>query len=298
MLKPNYDFPNKLLYHDVGVGFVSQGSLNDWKNLKTMTLPGHQSLEVRTFYDRLGITRANITGLEYVHKCAVAARITGKGVNVVEEDVFDFVQSTPDVFDIIHLDYQGHMGSRQLRTLQHIFHRGLLSNYGVLITNFYGGREKSEQQNRYHHNANTVNEMIEMSFNLPEIAKFQRLGIAKPIDGIAQARDTGITQGILDIALGCSSQADILSPWYPANAEVTQLVSLKHFHPDLKGNLLKKIVLRQPETNVFYVLRVSEQLAQLPGFRNYCDADRMMIAEFLRMVEERPMVAKRMARYT
>lgn len=116
------------------------------KDLRVVCFPGaeiegEEALEVREVYDRLGIPRQNITGLEQDPKNAERLRKANLGIQVVETDAYSFFSTTTKQFDIVSLDYCGHQTLREYETLKAVAVRKLLRNASVVSLSYSSGRE-------------------------------------------------------------------------------------------------------------------------------------------------------------
>jgi hypothetical protein len=136
--------------------FIEKHLDKDPKETRVVCFPGaekkgEEALEVREVYDALGIPRQNITGLEYDAEKAERLRKADLGINVINSPDIDFFSTTKDVFDIISLDYTGHQGKDETKTLEMIAGRQCLASNGVLCTNYAARRESKAFQLREMH---------------------------------------------------------------------------------------------------------------------------------------------------
>ena len=123
----------------------------DPKEMKVMCFPGaenkgEEALEVKEVYDRLGIPRENIYGVEYSYKKAKRLEKSNLGIKVYNIDAIDFFKETEEKFDIISLDYTGNFGDSEFQTLQEIIFNRCLNKNSILATNFFGARENLRTQ--------------------------------------------------------------------------------------------------------------------------------------------------------
>ncbi len=109
---------------------------------------GEEALEVKEIYDPLGIPRKNVVGLEKEQDQFKRLKRANLGIILTEAPMsdLDFFTSTPDKFDVISLDYQGHQDESETKTLEQIAGRQVLSKYGILCTNYAGQRETRRLQ--------------------------------------------------------------------------------------------------------------------------------------------------------
>jgi hypothetical protein len=116
------------------------------RDMMVLCLPGaeelgKEALEVKEVYDRIGIPRKNIIGLEIDNERADRLRAAQLGIQVVGSSDLDFFRTTGKRFDIISLDYTGWQGKAELESLALIAGKHLLRNGGVLCTNYAARRE-------------------------------------------------------------------------------------------------------------------------------------------------------------
>lgn len=107
---------------------------------------GEEALEVREVYDKLGIPRKNIVGLEYNPENAKRLKKANLGIEVVCQNALEFFKTTSKQFDVISLDYTGQRTWRERDTTRYIAGRQLLNHLGVLCTNHAIRRESRGMQ--------------------------------------------------------------------------------------------------------------------------------------------------------
>lgn len=80
------------------------------EQLQVLCFPGIDAAEVIQVYDRLGIPRANVTGLEREAKYIPHIKQAAPGIRVINETFEDYVASQDSlVYDVISTDYVGPM---------------------------------------------------------------------------------------------------------------------------------------------------------------------------------------------
>jgi len=107
---------------------------------------GEEALEVTEIYDRLGIPRENIVGLEYNREAARRLKRANFGIEVICQDAYTFFQTTKKHFDVISLDYTGQRTWRERDTTRYIAGRNVLNNFGIFCTNHMVKREGSDMK--------------------------------------------------------------------------------------------------------------------------------------------------------
>jgi len=123
------------------------------KNLRVLCFPGAEQegevgLELKV-YDALGIPRKNITGLEIDKRRAERLKKANLGISVVHCSDIDYLQTAKSRgrrWHIISLDYTGFFSQGKRYALELIAGDALLTNRGVLATNFLAQRENVESQ--------------------------------------------------------------------------------------------------------------------------------------------------------
>ena len=149
----SYNDPVKQLAREKLASFIER-TLFTYKrprDVRVLCFPGaekigEEALEVKEVYDKLGIPRQNITGLEYDATTAERLRAARLGINIVTSDAHDVFARPTRRFDIISLDYTGQQGPRELSTLRNIRRHLALRNGGVLTTNYSAKREPKSRQ--------------------------------------------------------------------------------------------------------------------------------------------------------
>jgi hypothetical protein len=195
----SYDYTSKNQWRERWMEFVRENVFVG-RETRVLTLVGPEALEIPG-YDKLGIKRKNIVGIEQDHARADKVRGKGLGIKVVEADVYDFLQETDFKFDVVLLDYDGKISEDKVRTLELLVQRQLLTEQAVMGINLFGNREAIEQQLLY----------LEPYFGEESLETLARAGIktdkvpapaletTRNLNGI---RDYGITAITLKMLMG------------------------------------------------------------------------------------------------
>ena len=142
--KASYDHLVKQKYREHWKEFLDHhlpSSRKVRKRLRVACFPGHEGLEVTEVYDKLGIERGNITGLEINPESADELEALNLGIRVQRQRAEDYFYETDGTYHVINLDFQGPLGRREQATLQMIFGRQRMHHWGVFGTNFLRKRE-------------------------------------------------------------------------------------------------------------------------------------------------------------
>ena len=107
---------------------------------------GEEGLEIKEVYDRLGIPRSNIVGIEGDPEIAERLRNADLGIVVESGKDLDYFKRTDRQFDVISLDYTGYRDGSKWQALHQIAGRQLLYGNGILCTNYSARRETRESQ--------------------------------------------------------------------------------------------------------------------------------------------------------
>lgn len=152
-IKDSYGFKAKELARENLKNFIAEHySERERKNLKVLTLLGHENYELEQIWDVLGVPRENITVVEENSKIykVLEDKLEDPDFNVdllPKQSIDDFIQETDEKFDIINLDYQGYFNEEKKQTLDLIAYRGILEKRGVLATWYSGKRENPATTN-------------------------------------------------------------------------------------------------------------------------------------------------------
>ncbi len=214
--KESYDFDMKRKYHEKLKRFIAHAlrkELKDSTRRKKLTVacfPGHEGLEITRVYDSLGIPRENIVGIEGDPEIADEIARRDFGIQPFRGSDYEFLTTTDTRFDIVNLDYQGHLTSAVRDSLAVLCGRPVLNHNAILGTNFLGKRESSA---KLHYDSiggvidrgDLVRDSIahllsgEMSEGKEILERYLKTDIREPMKGIplSEKRDRGITGNIL-----------------------------------------------------------------------------------------------------
>jgi len=150
--KDSYNFDMKRKYRQKLEEFIAHAlrrELKDPKRRKSLTVacfPGHEGLEILNVYDKLGIERENIVGIEAKPDIAAEISDLNLGIRVFEGYDYEFFEQDhegfPNRFDVVNLDYQGYLDEDKRYALVLILGRPVLKPIGVLGINCLGKRER------------------------------------------------------------------------------------------------------------------------------------------------------------
>jgi len=121
------------------------------KDIRVVCFPGaevdgEEAIEVKEVYDKLGIPRENIIGLEANLERAERLQRVDLGIVVKPQMDLDFFSKTDKKFDIISLDYTGYRDEAKWQALHQIAGNQLLDGHGILATNYSAKRESRKNQ--------------------------------------------------------------------------------------------------------------------------------------------------------
>ncbi len=152
-MKDTYDFDSKAKAREKLRGFVETvvSKRSRRKDLKVLTMSGHEDVEFKQIWDPLGIPRENITVVEANPKAYELIRKQNLGVNLVDApmSMTPFLRSTQQTFDVMNLDYMGVFDLDKRGDLGVIASRGLLGEKGVLATWYSGKREHGDAKKAF-----------------------------------------------------------------------------------------------------------------------------------------------------
>lgn len=114
------------------------------KDVTVLCLPSWEALEILEVYDKLAIPRRNIWGVEIDKEAYNILKSKNLGINLYKMDVVDFLKTTSVAFDIVNLDFCGHITSRIVDSIEHLFKRKLLKEKGILAVTYLAMRENKE----------------------------------------------------------------------------------------------------------------------------------------------------------
>lgn len=145
-MKDTYDFESKARARVELKNFVHEKyrKPKDRKNIRVLTLLGHEDHELKQVWDPLGVPRENITVIEYLPKVHEIIKDNNLGVNLFPKatSLEDYIESSSDKsFDIINIDETSNFNKRQRETLAKIAYNQMLGDNGILATWYLGKRE-------------------------------------------------------------------------------------------------------------------------------------------------------------
>lgn len=145
MALQSYNDPAKNRWREAWFEFLDKhkhhliGPPKDWQ---VVFFPGPEVLELEV-YDRLGIPRENVLGLENHAPSFETLQKRNLGIRLTDEpvDAVDFFRGTDEVFDIVNLDYTGVFSEDVAKTLEFIAGRQLLQEESIFGINVCGRRD-------------------------------------------------------------------------------------------------------------------------------------------------------------
>jgi len=186
IFKDSYDFDTKRKYHEQLEQFIRRfydarlRKKRFREAIRVACFPGHEGLEVLHVYDKLGLPRENIVGLERDPDIAQQIEDLKLGIQVENKTDAGFFEETPDKFDIVNLDYQGIVAEDSIYAIQLLAGRPIFNDKAILGTNFLGKRE-TDGGNKY------------KSFSLsPELVYRQRRALEAALRGSGELIDLEI----------------------------------------------------------------------------------------------------------
>lgn len=120
------------------------------EEIKVLCFPGaeqdgEEAIEVKEVYDKLGIKRENITGLEIEKTRYERLKKANLGIEVVFSSDIDFLEEERGrTFDVISLDYTSFFTEGICYALSMIAGQQFLAKRGILCTNVMAARENEE----------------------------------------------------------------------------------------------------------------------------------------------------------
>jgi hypothetical protein len=149
----SYNDPAKQKTREKFREFIRKHIKKSFENVRVVCFPGaevkgEEALEIKEIYDVLGIPRENIVGLEYDEKAAKKLRKAKLGIEVIQQDAYNFFKNTDRKFDIISLDYTGQRSWREKDITRFIAGKGLLDELGIYCTNYHIRREGKPMKQR------------------------------------------------------------------------------------------------------------------------------------------------------
>lgn len=122
------------------------------KELRVLTLLGHEPYELEQVWDPLGVPRENILCIESKRKIYDYIRKQNRGVRMLDTptSLESYVAETRETFDVINIDGVSPFGFEQRQVLRRIAGKGTLGEKGVLATWYLGARENGYHQEWFH----------------------------------------------------------------------------------------------------------------------------------------------------
>jgi|GEM_PF-1780566 len=148
MTKQNWNYTSKNESRKMFRNFILSHKKDldvDLKDAKVLCLPGYDeaagtSLEIEQVYDKIGIKRRNIVGLEEDkknYKCLEAANL---GIELKHLSDTEYLWKNEEKFDILCLDYCGTLKDSVAWSLIYAYIKGL-KNKCIIHTNFLAKRD-------------------------------------------------------------------------------------------------------------------------------------------------------------
>ncbi len=139
----SYDTSAKGIIRNRWDDFIVENLDRPMHEVKVVCLPSLEANLELTGYDRIGIIRSNITGVEKLRRIYKVWKYMGLGIKQVRGDVEDLLRKTQQRFDAVSLDFEGYFRPKYLRCITTVFERDALEDKGVLLLTYLAGREKT-----------------------------------------------------------------------------------------------------------------------------------------------------------
>ena len=182
-MKDSYDFKAKEMARQKVREFHEKHySENERKNLKVLTMLGHESCELEQIWDPLGVPRENIYVIEgFPRAYEILEQNNAYGTNLLPMQTIDeFVNGDGAnmEFGSMNIDYQGYFNLSKLRTLQAMGQNNILGEKGILST-WYSGRQENNETKELYDSANwmklnLINEFTNEELSNPRLANYFR----------------------------------------------------------------------------------------------------------------------------
>jgi hypothetical protein len=129
------------------------------RDLRVLCFPGIDATEIIQIYDKLGIPRSNITGLERDKQVYEAIEEENHGINLIHRSFEDYIQDHQKIdFDVVSLDFIGpytfnehckvHELVRKQRARHFVYHQANLASRDKCSYDFYkSGLSVNEREN-------------------------------------------------------------------------------------------------------------------------------------------------------
>lgn len=153
MNRQSWDYEGKRMAREKFAQFIISHKKDLSVNLrhaKAVCLPGYdepsqRSLEIEGVYDKIGIKRKNIVGIERDKEVIEKLDATYPEVEFYHGTDLDFFYENEEKFDIVSLDYCGTLNRGAVLALIALFHKGI-SDAGILHTNFFAARDRNSER--------------------------------------------------------------------------------------------------------------------------------------------------------
>lgn len=173
MQKESYKITAKQRSRKLFRKFIKR-NLPNYQNAKILCLPGHEALEIFEVYDKLGIPRENITGLERDFESYKKLKAKKLGIKLFHGELEAFVTSEPSGdFNILSLDFMGHLGTFENDIFALMNSRHVAVDECVVFTNFAGAREQSKTQEYYRDGENSSSLSFYRACEASNFSRFQ-----------------------------------------------------------------------------------------------------------------------------
>jgi len=159
-MKYTYDFDSKAKARGKLKEFIETVYTSPYKrkNLKVLTMCGHENVEFDQVWDPLGISRENIQIIESDYEAYNLIKQNNLGCRITDYPMsdLDFLSRTNQNFDIINLDYMGTFDKAKRDSLRYIAGRRILKNKGLLATWYSGRRENGGSKEWFETEGNSM----------------------------------------------------------------------------------------------------------------------------------------------
>ena len=144
-MKSTYDFDSKARAREKLRGFVKKFYKTpvQRRNLRVLTMCGHEKVEFEQIWDPLGVRRENVYVIEKDPNAYNLILDNYPGCVMPPEPIsaLEYVQKIDRTFDVVNLDYMGVFDREKRDILRTIAGRLMLGDKGVVATWYSGKRE-------------------------------------------------------------------------------------------------------------------------------------------------------------
>lgn len=216
MIKQSWDYESKQAARRSLCNFIlkhKDGLAVPLKEAKVVCLPGYDensksSLEIEKVYDKVGVRRENIVGIEQDKKIYEKLENADLGIELyLGSDGAFFNEKNGKRFDIVSLDYTGQYSRKRMNDLCNLFKNQILNEKSILYTNFFGARESDLTQRLYnlYLSDGMLWEFIEDVVGIKkdksaEGIRIHQIAEAMQKRELVERRDDGISWNILNLA--------------------------------------------------------------------------------------------------